>query len=252
MFRTLLVEDSHSFRRVLRFYLQSEFPSMCIVEAVNGVQAIKEIESHPPQLIFMNIQLPGETGLELTRKIKTSHPDIIIIILTSYDLPESRKVAAQSKADYFFSKGSIATGEMAALVKSILLEKGFRANGSAEAFELKRKARIMPSILKRRIWWEPVPGASSYIVYVSKDRTIFEPDNFSWETTPEVISKRIIGKTEVIVPDDWPEFPEEPGTYYIGITSRDDIGNQSDPFLLSGLFKFVAPRAPSKGGIEYL
>lgn len=36
MFRTMLVEDNPSFRRVLRFYLQSEFPSICIVEAVNG------------------------------------------------------------------------------------------------------------------------------------------------------------------------------------------------------------------------
>ncbi len=251
MFRTMLVEDSHSFRRVLRFYLQSEFPSMCIVEAVNGVQAIKEIESHPPQLIFMNIQLPGETGLELTRKIKTSHPDIIIIILTSYDLPESRKVAAQSKADYFFSKGSIATGEMAALVKSILLERGFNANGSMEAYALRRE-KIAPLILKRRIWWESVPEASSYEVYVSKDRTLLEPDHFSWETTPGIISKLVIGKTDLIIPDELPEFPTEPGTYHIGITSRDDLGNQSDPLLLSGLFKFLAPSAPLRGGIEYL
>jgi CheY-like chemotaxis protein len=252
MFRTMLVEDSHSFRRVLKFYLQSEFPSMCIVEAVNGVQAIKEIGSHPPNLIFMDIKLPGENGLELTRKIKTNHPDIIIIILTSYDLPESRKIATQYKADYFFSKGSIATGEIAALVKSILLEKGFGANGSIEAFELSRKGKIRPLILKRRIWWESVPEASSYVVYVSQGRTIFERDHFSWEKTPGIISKPVIGKTEVIVPDEWPEFPKEPGTYYIGITSRDDLGNQSDPFLLSGLFKFLAPPAPTRGGIAYL
>ena len=252
MFRTMLVEDNPSFRRVLEYYLQSEFPSMCIVEAVNGVQALKEIDSHPPDLIFMDIKLPGENGLELTRKIKTSHPDIIIIILTSCDLPESRKVATQYKADYFFSKGSMATGEISALVKSILLEKGLSANGSIEAFELRRRGKITPLILKRRIWWESVPKVSSYVVYVSKERRIFEPDNFSWEITPGIISKTVTGKTNVIIPDEWPEFPTEPGTYYIGITSTDDLGNQSDPFLLSGLFKFIAPPAPMRGGIEYL
>lgn len=168
------------------------------------------------------------------------------------DLKEIQEVATQSKADYFFPKGSIATGEIAALIKSILSEKGFRANGSMEASELRRREKIAPLILKRRIWWEPVPEASSYGVYVSKDRTLLEPDHFSWETTPGVISKLVIGKTELIIPDEWPEFPTESGTYYIGITSRDDLGNQSDPFLLSGLFKFLAPSAPLRGGIENL
>ena len=252
MFRTMLVEDSHSFRQVVKFYLQSEFPSMSIIEAEDGVEALKEIGSCPPNLIFMDFILPGENGLELTRKIKASHPNITIILFTSYDLQEIQKLATQCKPDYFFNKGSIATGEIAALIKSILSEKGFRPNGAAEAFELKRRGKITPWVLKRRIWWESVPEASSYGVYVSKDRTLLEPDHFSWETTPGIISKAVIGKTELIIPDEWPEFPTEPGTYHIGVTSRDDSGNQSDPFLLSGAFKFFAPPAPSRGGIEGL
>jgi len=252
MFRTMLVEDSHSFRQLAKIYLQSEFPSMAIVEATDGVEALKEIDACPPHLIFMDFLLPGENGLELTRKIKASHPNIVIILLTSYDLKELRKLAIQGKPDYFFNKGSIATGEIATLIKAILSEKGYRADGSMEALELRSREKITPWVLKRRIWWESVPEASSYRVYVSKDRTLLDPDHFSWETTPGIISKQVIGKTELILPDEWPEFPAEPGTYHIGITSRDDLGNQSDPFLLSGLFKFFAPPAPFKGGIEKL
>ena len=110
----------------------------------------------------------------------------------------------------------------------------------------------MPLIRKRRIWWKPVPEATSYVVYVSKDDNIYNPAEFLWENTSDIVSKLVIGKTELIVPDEWPEFPKEPGIYHIGITSRDDIGNQSDPFLLSGLFKFLAPPSPTKGGIESL
>ena len=110
----------------------------------------------------------------------------------------------------------------------------------------------MPFIRKRRIWWEPVPEATSYVVYVSKDNRIRDPAKFLWENTPDVVSKPVIGKTELFVPDEWPEFPTEPGTYHIGITSRDDAENQSDPFLLSGLFKFLAPPSPTKGGIDSL
>ena len=111
---------------------------------------------------------------------------------------------------------------------------------------------MMQLVIKRKVWWEAVPEANGYVAYVSVDRTIFEPDHFLWETTPGIVSKRVIGKTELILPDDWPEFPKEPGIYYIGITSRDDLGNQSHPFIVSGSFKFLAPPAPSQGGIESL
>ena len=49
----------------------------------------------------MDIRLPGENGLELTKRIKMNYPDIIMVILTNYDLPEYREAARESMADYF-------------------------------------------------------------------------------------------------------------------------------------------------------
>jgi DNA-binding NarL/FixJ family response regulator len=133
MFKTMLVEDNPSFRQIVKNNLQDRFPSMEIIEAADGVEALKKIGSHSPDLIFMDIRLPGENGLELTRKIKTGHPEIIIVILTSHDLPEYREAATQNKANHFFSKGSISTDEIFKFVKTILLEKGFNADGSDSA-----------------------------------------------------------------------------------------------------------------------
>ncbi len=130
MFKTMLVEDNSSFRQVVKEDLQSQFPSMNIIEVEDGVEAFQKIDSHPLNLIFMDIKLPGENGLELTRKIKVDHPDIIIIILTSHDSAEYREAATQCKADYFLSKSSMTAGEIFKLVKSILLEKGYNADGS--------------------------------------------------------------------------------------------------------------------------
>ncbi len=110
----------------------------------------------------------------------------------------------------------------------------------------------MPLIRKRKIWWEPVHGASRYGVYASKESAIFDSSKFFWAKTSGIISKEVTGKTELIIPDEWPEFPSEEGTYYIGITSKDESGNESDPFVSSGLFKFFAPPPPVKGGIESL
>ena len=66
----------------------------------------------------MDIRLPGENGLELTQKIKVIYPDVTVVILTSYDLPEYRQAARQSKADHFVSKDS-PTSDLLALVESL-------------------------------------------------------------------------------------------------------------------------------------
>jgi len=126
----MLVEDSSSFRQVVKNNLEDLFPLMDIIEAADGVEAFQKIDGHPPDLIFMDVSLPGENGLELTRRIKLDYPGIIIIILTSHDLPEYREAAIRYKADYFFSKGAISNDGIFTLVKSILLTKGFNADGS--------------------------------------------------------------------------------------------------------------------------
>lgn len=110
----------------------------------------------------------------------------------------------------------------------------------------------MALIRKRKIWWEHVPEAAGYVVYASMDPEIFQPNRFAWEATPGLVSKVVEGKTELILPDEWPDFPSEPGMYHIAITSRDAVGNQSDPFLSSAQFRFKPPAAPCKGGIESL
>ena len=89
----MLVEDNVVFRESLRNSLQLRFPLMEIAEAGNGEEALEKVGSLSPNLIFMDVRLPGENGLELTEKIKKAHPDIVIIILTNYDLPEYREAA---------------------------------------------------------------------------------------------------------------------------------------------------------------
>ncbi len=130
MFKTMLVEDNFSFRKLFKDKLRDQFSSMDIIEAEDGVEALQKIDSNPPNLIFMDIRLPGENGLQLTRKIKNDSPNIIIIILTSHDLPEYREAAIRNKADYFFGKDSLLADGIFELVESILLEKGFNSDGS--------------------------------------------------------------------------------------------------------------------------
>lgn len=126
MFNTMLVEDNVFFRESLRDGLQQSFPEMQITEAGDGLEALNRLNSLPPDLIFMDIRLPGENGLDLTEKIKTLYPDIRIIILTNYDIPEYRAAATQVKADYFFAKDSMTIDEVITLVKPMVSGNGFK------------------------------------------------------------------------------------------------------------------------------
>jgi CheY-like chemotaxis protein len=118
-FRVLIVEDSTLFRQLFKEVLHNRFPSVEVYEAIDGGEALQKVETLRPNLIFMDIRLPGENGLELTQKIKTLHPNMIVIILTGYDLPEYRE-ASSSHADYFFSKDSLTTKDIFTLLESIL------------------------------------------------------------------------------------------------------------------------------------
>ena len=122
MAKTLIVEDNPFFRRVLKETLLSRFPKMDISEAGNAADALKEVETFTPDVIFVDIRLPGENGLELTRKIRSRDPDVPIIILTSYDLPEYREAAKEYQANHFLSKGSIHRENILTLVQTIFLE----------------------------------------------------------------------------------------------------------------------------------
>jgi len=123
-FRILIVDDNNPFRQILKAALQLSFPSIAIDEAADGGETLQKVDTFLPDLIFMDIQLPGENGLKLTKKIKATHPNIIILILTSYDLPEYREAAFQHEADRFLVKSYLDHMELEELVKSYQISEG--------------------------------------------------------------------------------------------------------------------------------
>ena len=124
-FRILIVEDHQDFRESLRDVLTARLPHASVDEVAGGTEVLPKVEARPPHLIFMDINVPGENGLELTRQIKQIYPHIVIVILTSYDLPEYREAAYRYGANYFLAKGSTNSQKIVGLVESILSELGF-------------------------------------------------------------------------------------------------------------------------------
>ena len=120
MFQVLLVEDDPIFRKILKHELAHWFPSITIEEASDGKEAIGKTDEVCPQIIFMDIKLPDESGLQLTRKIKAKCPGTRIAILTSHDSPEYRQAAMECGASHFFVKGASNGCEIQSFVESHL------------------------------------------------------------------------------------------------------------------------------------
>ena len=106
MRKVLIVDDNALFRKTLRVSLRAQFPFLSVSEASDGEEALKAIPEFLPDVIFMDIHLPGRNGLEVTRTIKDLYPDIKVVLLSSYDLPEYREAALLYKADHCAAKDS--------------------------------------------------------------------------------------------------------------------------------------------------
>jgi len=109
--------------------LAARFPGMQIHEAWEPTQALSMVEGFMPELVFMDIQLPGQSGLDLAKKIKGIWPLTSIVILTSHDLPEYREAALCVGASCFLCKGEMGPQEIERVVLSLFpsVKPGCRA-----------------------------------------------------------------------------------------------------------------------------
>ena len=106
MFSALLVEDNENFRQMLADILLTRLSTIDVEVAGDGETALCKIGYLHPDIVLMDIRLPGENGLELTRKIKQIYADVVVVVLTGHDLPEYRQRAFRNGADCFITKSS--------------------------------------------------------------------------------------------------------------------------------------------------
>ena len=95
------------------------------VSAGTAAQALERIREQPPQAILMDLQLPGEDGLSLTRRLRASPEtaEIPIIAVTAHALPEYRARAAAAGCDAFITK-PIDTRSLAGEIRAVLARRG--------------------------------------------------------------------------------------------------------------------------------
>lgn len=102
--RVMIVDDHPSFRKGLRALIQSE-PGMSVVaEAGDGQAAIELYRRALPDLLLMDLRMPGIGGVEAIMSIRREFPEARIIVLTTYDTDEDIYRAMQSGARSYLLK----------------------------------------------------------------------------------------------------------------------------------------------------
>ncbi|MEK7325324.1 MAG: response regulator transcription factor [Chloroflexota bacterium] len=100
----LIVDDHPLFRQGLRDLLRSE-PDLAVVgEGADGKEAFELISSLNPDVVLMDINLPGMNGLQVTRQLKTDRRKVNVIMLTAYDDSEQALHAFRAGAAAYCPK----------------------------------------------------------------------------------------------------------------------------------------------------
>ena len=113
--RILLVDDHTILRVGMRAFLRYHEDMEVVGEAQNGAEATALIEQLHPDVVLMDIAMPGMNGLEATRLICEKHPSIRVLILTQYEDPEYIVQLLQSGASGYILKDVLGTDLLTAI-----------------------------------------------------------------------------------------------------------------------------------------
>ncbi len=101
--RILVVDDDHAIRRLYRFLLE-EAGFEIVGEAGNGQQAVEMALECKPDVVTMDLNMPGMHGIDATRIIAQKAPSIRIIIITAFGTPSTAEISIKAGACAFMAK----------------------------------------------------------------------------------------------------------------------------------------------------
>jgi len=115
--RVLSVDDHEIMRGGIRYLLLAVEDVELVGEARSGEEALNLCETLHPDVILMDMRMPGMDGIQTTKLIRERYPDIQILILTSFDEEEMIQQAMQAGAIGYLQKG-ISVDELADAIRS--------------------------------------------------------------------------------------------------------------------------------------
>jgi DNA-binding NarL/FixJ family response regulator len=159
--RVLIVDDHPSFRSGLRALIETAPDLEVVGEAASGDGAVRESGATQPDVILMDVDMPGGDGIEATRRIVDAQPHVAIVILTMLEDDDSVFAAVRAGARGYLLKGA----QRAEILRAV------RAAASGEAIFGPGVARRLVDFFAR-----PAPAADpdAFPDLTEREREILE------------------------------------------------------------------------------
>ena len=116
--RVLIVDDNNEYRRFLRRILEVQQDWMLVGEASDGEEGVRLAQQLKPDVILMDIDMPGTNGLQATRRIKHSLAGATVLLLSAWDSTAYRQGAASCGADDYLLK-TMLISEFLSVIRSV-------------------------------------------------------------------------------------------------------------------------------------
>jgi NarL family two-component system response regulator LiaR len=137
--RVLLADDHAVVRQGIRRFLETSANILIVAEASDGLEAIQLIRAHQPEVAVVDIQMPGQSGIEVTRAIRAERLPVGVLILTAFDDPPYIKAVLQAGANGYVLK----TAEAHEIVEAVLaVQEGQSVLGPGIARKLMEQLTI--------------------------------------------------------------------------------------------------------------
>ena len=149
MKRILVVDDDPWVRKLVRGYL--ERAGFAVTVASDGPEAFAEVASHPPDLVVLDLMLPGMDGLDVARRIR-SRSAVPIIMLTARTTEDDRVLGLELGTDDYVTK-PFSARELEARVRAVFR----RAEGGSAGPKVAEAADIRVDLDRRQAWVDGRP-----------------------------------------------------------------------------------------------
>ncbi len=168
--RVLIVDDHPILRKGLSLLINSE-PDLTVVgEADNAQRALEMIDSHKPDLLIVDISLPGIDGIELIKTVKLSHRDLPSLVVSMHD-------------ESLFAERALRAGARGYIMKQEALEKLLVAIRRVLAGEIFVSDRIATSILEKMVSSENKTASSPIGLLSNRELTVFRMIGQGYKTS---------------------------------------------------------------------
>ena len=174
--RCVIAEDEALLREALVTLLADAWPDLQIVaECEDGAAALEAIVAHQPEIAFLDIRMPGLTGLEVAAAIGEASPSTQIVFVTTYD---QYAIDAFDKGAVDYLLKPIAPERLAATVQRVQSRLS-HGNPDAEAFAAMLSqlgARLPAAVTEPLVWITASTGKETRLIMVD-DIAYFQADN---------------------------------------------------------------------------